>query len=288
MRLLKENVKTLYRLPLKLKAQNTIVSFHEENETFNLLINALKASLENDVTPVEKIWIAQIERLRKAFNSSSKKISIQDYGAGDAKFNLSENEMEQGRTIIRTVREVCLSNSKPYFWSFFLFKLIRELKPSTCLELGTCLGISAAFQATALKLNQSGQLITLEGSEMLASLAKEGFQLLNLDNVQVVVGRFQDTLNQVLHQNTPIDYAFIDGHHDEKATWAYYEQILPFLAAKSVLVFDDISWSTGMQRAWQKIETDPRVKFSLDLSQVGVCIISDQISTKQSYKLTLI
>ena len=66
--------------------------------------------------------------------------------------------------------------SKHYFWSLLLFKLIREFKPLNSVELGTCLGISGAYQAAAQKLNKSGRLITLEGAKSLASLAEKNLQ----------------------------------------------------------------------------------------------------------------
>ena len=40
-----------------------------------------------------------------------------------------------------------------------LFRLIRNLEPSSCVELGSCVGISASYQAGALSLNKKGQII---------------------------------------------------------------------------------------------------------------------------------
>ena len=101
----------------------------------------------------------------------------------------------KGRVITKAIGDAC-KTSKSHFWSFLLFKLIREFKPSTCLELGTALGISACYQAAALKLNQAGNLTTLEGADSLALIAKQHFQALGLDNVRVVIGRFQDTFGR--------------------------------------------------------------------------------------------
>ena len=33
----------------------------------------------------------------------------------------------------------------------------------------------------------------------------------------------------------------------------YFKQILPFLQKASIVIFDDITWSTGMRKAWEKI-----------------------------------
>jgi len=162
-----------------------------------------------------------------------------------------------------------------------LFKFIREFRPSVCLELGTCLGISASYHAAALELNNHGKIVTLEGSESLASLARENFERLGLKRVTVVVGRFQDTLEEVLRRQAPIDFVFIDGHHDEHATLAYFEKIFPFLSEDAVLVLDDISWSNGMKRAWKTIVSNKRINISVDLFNVGVCIIASSLKEKQ-------
>jgi len=150
------------------------------------------------------------------------------------------------------------------------------------------LGISASFQAAALKLNAMGKIVTLEGADVLASLAERHFQTLGLDNANVVIGRFQDTLDEVLNAYKPVDYAFIDGHHDEKATLAYFEQIMPSLSQQTVLVFDDISWSEGMKRTWRTIMADERVKISIDLQQMGICVIDSRIEHRKNITIPMV
>ena len=96
--------------------------------------------------------------------------------------------------------------------------------------------------------------------------------------MRVVADRFQDVLDKVLNESRPVDFAFIDGHHDENATMRYFDQLIPFLANQGVvLVFDDISWSPGMKKAWKKIKVDERVKFSVDLRKVGICLMKKKI-----------
>jgi predicted O-methyltransferase YrrM len=285
---IREVVRRAFRIPRRLKTQRELSRLSSQADvTSKLLLSALKDTLENKLTPEEQAWIDRIELLRQALNDSTTEISVVDYGAGLSDFQLTDEVMDQGRAVTRTIGEICRSNSKSRSWSLLLFKLIREFKPSVCLELGTCLGVSTAYQEAALKLNKQGRIITLEGSESLASLANQNFQTLGLDNVSVVVGRFQDTLDNVLNEQGPIDYAFIDGHHDEKATLAYFWQIYPFLTSSAVLVFDDISWSKGMQRAWNAIEVDERVNISINLSDIGICLIDSDIPSKTSFKIPM-
>lgn len=186
--------------------------------------------------------------------------------------------MYAGKTAISTVGEVCRFGSKSPFWSFLLFNLIREYKPAVCIELGTCLGISTLYQAAALSLNKAGKIVTIEGAKTLAKYARQNIETIGLKNVRVVAGRFQDVLDEVLKESRPVDFAFIDGHHDEKATIRYFDQIIPCLANQGVvLVFDDISWSRGMKKAWKKIKVDDSVKISVDLWKVGICLMKKKI-----------
>ena len=251
------------------------------------VINAIHDAIKNNLNSEEKKWVDRIEAKRKLLNSSSTKISITDFGAGKPDLALTEDKMYQGVNRDTTVGETCQIASKPYFWSILLFKLIREFKPSNCIELGTCLGISGAYQASAQKLNKRGKLITLEGAKSLASLAEKNLQQLGLDNTHVVSGRFQDNLEKVLTENKPIDYAFIDGHHDMKATISYFEKFMPYLAKNSILVFDDISWSDGMRYAWKYIVKNKNIKISLDLGVIGICVFDENIDEKYSFKIPM-
>jgi hypothetical protein len=271
-----------------MKARGAIYRLCSADGVSKLLGEALRETLHDDVTLDERKWIDRIELHREESNSSTTKISIVDYGAGNSSLNLTNEEMDRGRVVTRTIGEVSRSASKPYFWSLLLFKLIRKFRPSFCLELGTCLGISASYQAAALKLNGMGKIVTLEGAESLASLAEGYFQSLGLDNVSVVLGKFQDTLDEVLNAYKSVDYAFIDGHHDEKATVAYFEQIVPFSSDGALLVFDDISWSDGMKRAWKTITSDERAKISVDLRGLGVCIIDSRIEGSKNIAIPMV
>ena len=289
MRLLAAVTKRLHRLARIRKARSQISRLHcEGSASLTHLANAITKVLKNAATPEDKVWIDRIESLRGELNSSTAEISIVDYGAGTPDIDLTDEAKRRGRVVTRVIGDVCRRDSKPYFWSFLLFKLVREFRPLVCLELGTSLGISASYQAAAMKLNQQGKIVTLEGAESLAALAQEHFRTLGIDNTDVVVGRFQDTLRNVLDEHGPVDHVFIDGHHDEKATVAYFRQISSFLSERAVLVFDDISWSDGMRRAWRAIEGDRRVKVSVDLRTVGICVIDSSVESKQRLRIEMV
>jgi predicted O-methyltransferase YrrM len=151
---------------------------------------------------------------------------------------------------------------------------VRIIKPNVAVELGTCVGISGAYEAAALKLNGGGQLLTFEGADDAAHIAEDGFRALGLErHTKVIIGRFADTLPGVLQSITePIAYVFIDGHHEEEATLNYYGTIAPRLARRALIVFDDIRWSEGMTRAWRTVCDDPAVQVAIDCGPVGICL----------------
>ena len=251
------------------------------------IANAIDDVLNDNLSSDEKVWIDQIEKLRSVLSANLTGITITDYGARSPKFNRTKEEMYEGEVKTTNVSSVCRA-SKDRFWALILFKIIREFKPTTSIELGTCLGISAAYQAAAHKINNKGTITTMEGATSLASLSENNLQKLGLDNTKVVCGRFQDNLEAVLNENKPIDYAFIDGHHDEKATISYFESFVPSLSNKALIVFDDISWTKGMSRAWDRIIENKNVKFSVDLRKIGICLIDSDMVKKRGFRIQLI
>ncbi len=154
-----------------------------------------------------------------------------------------------------------------------LFGLVRRLRPERCLEMGTGVGVSALYLAAALDLNGAGTLVTMEGSEVRAAVARRNLERLGLDDlVAVRVGTFARTLPAVL-DDTRVDVAFVDGHHKEDPTVEYFERIVGAVPGGLTLVFDDIAWSWGMRRAWRRIVADDRVAASADAGSVGICVV---------------
>lgn len=248
---------------------------------------AIAAALADQADVEERRWVDRIEELRRRLSSSTEELTLVDFGAVSPEEDRSEGEMARGVEVTRTVGEICRSASKPPRWAFLLLKLVRELRPKSCVELGTSLGISTAYQSAALELNQHGRLVSLEGAEPVAARARENLEGLGLARAQIVTGRFQDTLDGVLRDQAPVDYAFVDGHHDRDATLAYFEQFVPALAPNALLVFDDISWSKGMKEAWEKIRTDPRIGLSVDLFKVGICAFGSAGDGKRNFRVAI-
>jgi predicted O-methyltransferase YrrM len=85
-----------------------------------------------------------------------------------------------------------------------------------------------------------------------------------------VEGRFIDTLDSALED--PVDFAFIDGHHDFRATLDYFDRIWRASPEGALFVFDDIRWSLGMEEAWRVLQGESRLAVVADLCGMGVAV----------------
>jgi predicted O-methyltransferase YrrM len=167
-----------------------------------------------------------------------------------------------------TVAAACAISKSPR-QAGLLAALVREFQPKFILELGTNVGISSAYMASVT----SGTLTTLEASAARLTIAAQWHEKLGLKNITRVPGLFDDTLDGVLERSPPVDFAFVDGHHQYDATLRYFERIFPHAKPGSVFVFDDIRWSPGMQRAWAQLCEDERFGLTVNLSTMGVGIL---------------
>jgi predicted O-methyltransferase YrrM len=110
----------------------------------------------------------------------------------------------------------------------------------------------------------------MEGCPQTANIASENLKVLNAENVEIKVGDFNDNLPSILKKESEIDFVFIDGNHQEKATINYFETLLPKVHENTMIIFDDIYWSRGMQNAWKKIKQHPQVTLTIDLFWIGL------------------
>lgn len=169
--------------------------------------------------------------------------------------------------------EVCRWSTIPPVWGRFLFRLVRELAPSSCVELGTGLGLSGIYQGAALMLNRHGHLTSFD-QDSAARIAERGFARLELaDRITLEFGDIDRTLPELGASLAPVDYALLDAEHSTAATVRHFELLLPYLSDRAVLVFDDITQTEEMRQAWKTIISHPDIGFNLALRRYGVAFV---------------
>jgi predicted O-methyltransferase YrrM len=216
---------------------------------------------------------SEIEHLREKIMDRNQTIKVIDYGAGNPQENRTKEEMHSGVPKKISSKELCKIGLKNEF-AHLIYALVKRHTPLKVLELGTCCGFSAIYISKALK--DRAEIHTIEGSEQTALLAQENFANAKCKNVISHIGRFNDVLPKILPAIAPLDFVFIDGHHDKNATLEYFETIKPYLATNALVLFDDISWSEGMCEAWREIQNDKTIKSFKDYQKVGLCFMGEQ------------
>jgi predicted O-methyltransferase YrrM len=224
------------------------------------LRRAVDAIRGRGIDPDEQIWIERIERRRAEFAARSTPITNAALPPGDPRREIPPRQLARISSIHRP-------------WGVFLQRLIRELQPESCVELGTAIGISAAYQGSGLELNGHGRLLSVERSPQFAELARETLDELAVSRVEVIPGSFDDVLDGVLADAAPIDFVFMDAGKTREHVLLQFERLTPQLAPGAALIMDDIHWSREMNRAWRQIRTDERVALSVDLWRLGACLL---------------
>jgi len=107
---------------------------------------------------------------------------------------------------------------------------------------------------------------------------------LDIKNIQVVVGNIDTTLPQVVNDFGKLDLIFMDANHESQAVLSYFEAVLAKVHTDSVLVVDDIYWSSDMEDAWRQIKDHPRVTTTIDLFQLGIVFFNTDLY-KNHYKM---
>jgi predicted O-methyltransferase YrrM len=144
------------------------------------------------------------------------------------------------------------------------------------------LGITSAYLSFG---NPSAKLFTCEGAGSIAAIAQKNFDSMRLNNIELIVGDFSKTLPSLLSNLKPIDFAFVDGNHRKASTIDYFQQLLNYSKTTSILVMDDIHWSSEMEEAWMYIQHHPAVTLTIDLFFIGIVFVNPDYKVKQHFKI---
>ena len=112
----------------------------------------------------------------------------------------------------------------------------------------------------------------MESSPYRAKIAKDMHNDLGLEYTRIVLGDFNETLAETLEEVKAPDLVFIDGNHKYKPTIRYTDMILEAVEGDIVLIYDDVRWSDGMEKAWLEIMADKRFAFAMDLNSMGIAV----------------
>lgn len=199
----------------------------------------------------------ELEAIRTKLKGDKTVIDFVEYGAGSQSHKNNQKTISEIAKSSLSLRPQCRQ----------LQRIVDRVSAKNILELGTSLGMATMYMGTA---SARPRIYTLEGDPSVANVAQEQFDTMGLHLIELVLGRFEDTLQPTLDKMERLDLAFLDGNHRYEPTMAYFEKLLPYCHDKTVLIFDDIYWSEEMEKAWKEVKQHPRVAYAYDLFTMGV------------------
>ena len=184
-------------------------------------------------------------------NSNKKEIIVQDYGAKSKKL--------RGK---RSVREIFKTSSSYGKNALLLYRISNYFKPKRILELGTSIGIGSLHLHLGCP---SAHITSVEGCQETFNLAKQN---LESTNIELMNSTFYDYIKSLNEES--FDLIFIDGHHDGEALKYYLKLLSNYIHNDTIIVLDDIRWSTSMFNAWNKIKLEKKYHLSIDFFRMGI------------------
>jgi predicted O-methyltransferase YrrM len=218
--------------------------------------------------PTGKEKFEHIEGYRREMYKDSSPIMETDPGAGS--FNPTKQSC---------IGKKALSSSLNKSSGRLLYRIAMDVKPEICLELGTSVGLGSMYLAMGAP---GTEIITIEGNTDLAKAAGTNSKRLGFSNITVINGLFAEHLDKLKAGGSKRMVVWLDGDHRGEALLENLNKILDFAAPGSVIIVDDIRWSSSMHRGWKKIVSDPRIPVSLDLWKMGILFLFSGLQ-KQHY-----
>ena len=182
----------------------------------------------------------------------------------------------------RAVSDLARRVAKPVRTGRLLYRLAQFAAPAHVVELGTSLGLSAAWFSLACP---SACIHTIEGNPAIANKAISNFDRWKLNNVHLSTGPFDTALPALLDRIPRVDLAFLDGHHQQEPTLRYCGQLLAKKQSDSMFIVDDIYWSPGMKAAWQAIKQHPEVRCTIDLFEFGLVFFKEEFKEARHFSI---
>lgn len=188
--------------------------------------------------------------IQKALFSDKNSITIADYGKGSSVFKSNE------RKVCDIAKIAGINNKK----AALLLRIVDYFNPKNMLEIGTSVGLGTSVLSIG---NPDAKIVTLEGCKNTADVATALFKTYQLNNIDLIVGNFNETLSAVL-MNKQFDLIYFDGNHQKEPTLRYFNQCLKTIHNNSIFIFDDINWSPEMQQTWEEIKNHPKVTITIN------------------------
>jgi predicted O-methyltransferase YrrM len=205
----------------------------------------------------DPVMISSIENVRRRLKSDKRMIEVMDLGAGSAGRNRK----------LRKVSDIVRLSAVPKKFGILLSNMAREFGSPGIIEFGTSFGISTMYLASGCS---NSEIFTIEGSPAVAGIASDNFIEAGLTSIRVLTGSFEERLPEILNTGIKPGLVFIDGNHRKTPLLEYFEQIAKVSDHQTVVIIDDINYSSEMNEAWCVIKEHDKVSVTIDIFRMGI------------------
>lgn len=214
----------------------------------------------------------ELNPIRETLEHNHQEIDVTDLGAGS-------KALSSHRRKVSDIARKGIAQKKQ---AEFLYRLLNKFNPKNVVELGTSIGLTSLYFS---KVISKSTIYTIEGCPNLFQFSKQLFKEHSANNIISINGNFNTELPALLNKLPQLDFLYVDGNHTYEATMHYFNLALEKKHAGTILVFDDIYWSEGMEKAWKEICSHPEVRVSMDLFQFGIVFFRTENKEKEHFVL---
>lgn len=181
---------------------------------------------------------------------------------------LNVTDFGTGKSGMRKVKQIARKSSTEPRYGGVIQKIIDAFKVERILELGTSVGVGTMFLA---RTNAKAEVTTVEGCPETCKFAKSEFAKRKIANVNFINDDFDHLFASNALKDQHFDLAFIDGNHTSEATIRYFDNIVKkYSNKKSIIIIDDINWSSDMYDAWKEISSRMPDSLRINLFRMGI------------------
>jgi predicted O-methyltransferase YrrM len=207
--------------------------------------------------------VHNVEKIRKKMISDTRSIMKNDLGAGS------------GRPGSRRVSDIARYSPVTQKYGRLLSNMAAAFGEPMIIELGTSLGISAMYMASACL---PATVYTIEGCSETAAIARQNFEEAGLTNINIIEGSFEEIVPSFAKNPETPGLVFIDGNHRREPVIRYFNEIAAISGSKTVIIVDDINYSREMAEAWNELKLHDKVTVSIDIFRMGILFFREGIN----------
>jgi len=161
-----------------------------------------------------------------------------------------------------------------------LFRLSNHYKLHSIVSVGSSMGFTPLYLTG---YSSKSQCITLEQEQDIAAIAQKSISKSSCSLIQIMQGAYQSLLPEALSKLQQIDCIYISKEITTEELMKIYQDILPFLHDKSIVIISGIHASSQKRNLWKQICKDPKITVSVDLYKLGLIFFRPKLH-KRMYK----